>query len=1578
MPQHKALLIGACEYDDRRIADLPFIRDDLQRMKEVLLGRGFQSAEIVESKRGITPNTVHGQVRRFLLEARPGDTLFILLSGHGQRFDGKDYLIPEDATFDVQPFAASCIEIGWQKELEESRADRVVFLIDACREGLSLDTKGSTGLQPWSRRKIADTLRRRVAYVYACSAGQLALFVRESDSALSGTDVVTQPGESFSLFSRAMSDVVSEAPHALPLQEFFQNTQQRLDELHRIYGKAGSPQQIKVVCESGTGEQHFPLLPGPALRTETHPWVRSTLKHPIWRRTPPGAATEAVQELSGVLAERLAASYVAATDALHDDPWHDVELAERIHTRLGFLTGLLSDKVQLSASEAALTVLLPVVEQTFWAQEAARRRGVLDPHRGAPGPDVDPFEKFVHRFPRLRRRLRTLAQVNVQNGAPERIRWWLFHRWLIQQPELYSAEYLKPLVGDVITAPGHPRWTSDALSAERLMQFLQAHRVAPFALPHDSTSHRSSALPEEHDVIAASSDDEQVVHGPLVAALTKAAYAMAIDPVDLPEIVVEHIGIYDSVDLDELLNTVRGSDWRTSGSGRSLNAVCRHPAVQIALREHAARVDALLRDINGAKNPALVPLTTLPPYADGGRVRLGGSTPEGLSDGIRFQLAEDRVQELLMGEELYGDRELAVRELYQNALDAVRYADCRTEFLRRTDRADVPFDGLIKFVQGVSEDGRPYLECQDNGIGMGITELSSVFSQGGARFIDLPEYIEEKAAWAELSDPRIELHPNSRFGIGVLSYFMLADEIVVRTCRMGRDGRPGRQLQVTIAGPGNLFRVEDLGLGQETGTTVRLLLSQQTKLISCVETLERLLWVAPYRTTAKHGAREYEWAPGELSQAALEQEFVGRTGGSDTPVFLASSDPDIWWVDHWGQVLSDGLHASPDDSLSEHPPYGIIVNLHGPDQPELSVDRKNIRAFSGRRVKERMIAAVTSLCAPGQPLPTPAWLGYVSESALAFADMVATHAERVRLPWQLGGTSLPYNAIGFFPPDVDLLPVVTGEYPESKRKHASSLLSMIPEPLLHWRLLSLYRAGLGRTPGVDLTLSEPEERDSLTARPSDLALLADHSGSFPAWNILAERWLRGPQAGDLYRGKPSQALIDTGVISVDILFPWWDLEQPCTFTDVMDRVDTTGLPAAEVGARLTTLGYQVEPLLGCAAAAPEDAPLLRPLGNLSGWLSPGSSLSAAQVSLSAILAGLPASRAAARLRELGFTVPRCPDRDTWSDEEHVVLKVLWQTCSTPPAPEDAADVPLAHLVAAAHATGYSLASIAELLDGLGFTVPVQSADQLTLTDDDRALLSYEEQCPFPDRIVPLQYVAAVAHRSKRSAPEVTARLGELGFEVPAVTADDVLPSWEEIALTGAGLQLKKDRPLYLNDIIRRRSGDSSLQQTASRLTSLGYTCAVAPEILAQLEDEDDADWRLHARLARLPSRGPVPSAALYAVADHIGRPWHPEGVAESLTALGFDVARPDEVELRLRLTQWELAQSFSPSEPTHFTGTPDDPPLPLAALVSTAASLCLPLHEVACRASDLGMRHAAENWFSRRPEGASAASAPRP
>ncbi|MFG3254509.1 hypothetical protein [Streptomyces sp. NPDC048172] len=1374
---HKALLLGASAYDDHpRIASLPFVPEDLQRLADALRERGFASAEIPESPRGTTRNFLTAQLTRFLRGASPDDSLLIVLSGHGMHHDGADYLIPEDAEMDVPHFEESCVRIDWSRELELSPAAQVIFLVDACREGVAQDAMsggGPPGMRAWGTHEIATNLRRKVAYVYACSPGELALYVRHSDVA---------EGDSFSLFSRAVSEVVKERPGALDLAAFETAVQERVTALRASYARTRPPQTVRVLTD--TDKRTFPVLPGPTRDAGEHPWVRVVARHAAWERVPELWRDEA-RSGALTLASRLAESYEEAASALRDDPWHDGELAERTSVRTAFLVGRMRRDEELSPTEAALIALLPLVSQALWARETAT--SPLAP-------------SFVQGYPRLNRRL--------EGGGPvPEIEWWLRHRASLRRPEMYAPDALKSLLGD----DGY-----EGVTSSRLIRLLKDQRSAPFGPPGDDLT---DGVP-----VAPSTAYEHEVRERLVAALTKTGHALAIDPVDLPEVVVEHVGISDSVDLSELLRTLRKSEWIASGVGRALSAVCEHPAVQIALQEHAGRVDELLRGVNGAAGKA-DPVASLPPFANPDRVRLSGNTPADLSSGIRFHLAEDRVQELLIGEDLYGDAGLAVRELYQNALDACRYREARTEYLRRSG-TDLPaWDGGISFTQGVDERGRPYLDCADNGIGMGVEELSHTFSQGGSRFVDLPEYVEESAEWSRL-DPPVELHPNSRFGIGVLSYFMLADEITVHTCRLDRDGRPGRELRVTIAGPGNLFRVEDVGQGREAGTRVRLHLTRRAARRSCVDQLLSVLWVAQYATRAVHGSRVQDWEPGVLCGEAVE---VRRRQQEDSSPQRCqpSSRPDLWWAEDNGLVLADGL-APPPGPQPHVELHGMVINLTDRDAPRLSVSRRETLAFDAPLVRLRALDALPSLFGPlAREFVTPMWLNAITHNDPLLADAMTTYMEEHSIDWP-SAPQRPFTGVGVFPPDGLLRPLTTGYDPHMDDDdvpwHLDSdgtvpVVEALPAYLLRRRLGTLLCATGEAVPG-----------SPWIARPSDLHLLTGLRAALRGW----ENALASVPHPDGFGDSIQRALQALG---------WLDTTVPVPPSAVFQRVWATRRPARYVVERLKHLDHTVAPMGAALDVTPEDVPLLRPFSPTDDWLTPGIELSRAQISFSAAQAGVTPAEAADRLRQLGFGTAEGEDegdrsgRTHQSADEAAILHATWDLPVRGDRTGDTA-VPLARIVQAAHRTGHPIHSVHRVLGEAGFRPAPEATSLGLLSDDDNTVLSEVLPLDFPVPIGPIWHAAT---RLNRDVRDVAGRLRELGYTVP----DPIPTPWTthpDLAAEALHLQARLPQALRrqlatgaaihedtLDSLTRRiRSRSFDREPAALFLSILGYETAPEP------------------------------------------------------------------------------------------------------------------------------------------------------
>ncbi|KJS57690.1 caspase family protein, partial [Streptomyces rubellomurinus] len=129
-----ALLIGASAYDD---APLRFVPRDVEQLGEALRGRGVR-VEVPRPRAGrpVTANFVNGEVVGFLARAEPGERLLIGLSGHGTHVDGQDYLVPEDIHPELRPYRSGCIAIDWKQELQETAAAQVLFLVDACRQGI--------------------------------------------------------------------------------------------------------------------------------------------------------------------------------------------------------------------------------------------------------------------------------------------------------------------------------------------------------------------------------------------------------------------------------------------------------------------------------------------------------------------------------------------------------------------------------------------------------------------------------------------------------------------------------------------------------------------------------------------------------------------------------------------------------------------------------------------------------------------------------------------------------------------------------------------------------------------------------------------------------------------------------------------------------------------------------------------------------------------------------------------------------------------------------------------------------------------------------------------------------------------------------------------------------------------------------------------------------------------------------------------------------------------------------------------------------------------------------------------------
>ncbi|MFA1550319.1 wHTH domain-containing protein [Actinomadura chokoriensis] len=1314
MGRFRALLLGVAEYQDPKLAPLPFVPDDLVNVATALEARGY-ATEIPDDSGRLGQTRIRSEVSRFLMTAQPNDTLLIYLSGHGAHGKGIDYLLPSDADTSWLPLADVAVPLNtWQAVIESSPAGGIVFLVDACREGFHEHTKSIAARTAWSQDKIARSERRNVAWLFPCTPGQVARYVPD------GPD-----GTSFSLFAVAVERAIKDGATQATLTDFAHAVAEHMAALtaeHRL-----APQRTRVAGEvDGDG---FVVLPGSAADREADDWAAAAAQHVAWQKAADVHGIESLRDDVVSLVRHLAAARRRTEAVLASDPWHDERFALRMSARMSLILGSLLDDLRLTPAEAALLVALPFVHQVHWTRAVADA-SVVDPFDLSPAtatsPERERFESYARGRPRLLRRAAAAGAAGDRETAG-RIGWWLLHRCVTASAEMFGERaVVDSLAG---WEPASPL-AGEVLSAGRLSEMVRLLYADPGFIARTDRPHGlSSSL-----VVAPGLLGEQELRERLVAYLLVVAHRMAIETTGLPTVLVEHVGIPKSVVPADVLRSLDEARWEPRGSGRALRAACSHPAVEVALREHVGALDRLLADLGNSADPSLAGLKRLPRYADPSQVRAAETEkgPAYTSAGIRFQLNEARVQELLMGENLYGDADLAIREIYQNALDACRYRRARTEYLRATGAPVPEWEGRIRFTQGIDDQGRPYIECKDNGIGMGVRELRDVFAQAGARFAELPEFLEEQAEWESI-EPQVKLYPNSQFGIGVLSYFMLADDITVTTCRLGRDGRPGERLKVSIAGPGTLFHIEPAGPGTDAGTVLRLYLRSagDKKPVSCKQSLRNVLEYSEFHVEARDGAFIETWRPHEMKAYPLR-------------VLYPHPDVPVWWCDGEGAILVDGLRTN--ESC-----FGVIVNLTGENVPELSVDRKEVLDTPrNRRILTRVLSgAVDAFESSEIPLPTFDWLCEFAEQQPIVADLIFQTALDAGRSFQLNGRHLDFARLGLLASDRLLLrPADSYRKPEYlirslKQRQERRGAEPLTDHLMRWRM-----AGLGRPGSRPL----PGER----ARPSDGIIL------------------------DANPEKPYA--MRTGRKHC-----WVPASEPVSVRQFLEAATRTGYSIGEVADRLGRLGYDFPPRLRELGEA-EPADLLitsRDLDGVAPWLAERDSAGAAvevgtgHVVAAAAQLGRPISRVARRLAALGFTVPRILlDAGIAEPADRILLSR--DLDGNPPwlEPLDAegapAPVPAGHIVSAAAQLGRDAARVADRLASLGFTVPGELPVRGRIEPDDRRLLSLELNGYPPmlpgARTVPLGHLVFASEGLGKGIEEIARRLVELGFRVPEAFA----------------------------------------------------------------------------------------------------------------------------------------------------------------------------------------------------------------
>lgn len=129
---------------------------------------------------------------------------------------------------------------------------------------------------------------------------------------------------------------------------------------------------------------------------------------------------------------------------------------------------------------------------------------------------------------------------------------------------------------------------------------------------------------------------------------------------------------------------------------------------------------------------------------------------------LRFELDKDNILKLLIGHTLYSDANVVLRELAQNGIDAGRLMDSKEkESSRFEPKVEIEWNSKERI-----------LKVADNGVGMNEDVIRNYLFKVGVSCYRSDTFKKENP----------NFHSISHFGIGILTCFMVSDDIDITTC----------------------------------------------------------------------------------------------------------------------------------------------------------------------------------------------------------------------------------------------------------------------------------------------------------------------------------------------------------------------------------------------------------------------------------------------------------------------------------------------------------------------------------------------------------------------------------------------------------------------------------------------------------------------------------------------------------------------------------------------------------------------------------------------------------------------------
>lgn len=361
---------------------------------------------------------------------------------------------------------------------------------------------------------------------------------------------------------------------------------------------------------------------------------------------------------------------------------------------------------------------------------------------------------------------------------------------------------------------------------------------------------------------------------PLIGVILRLSDILDFDGKRTPPILYSHLYVRHPISLNEWNKHRAVEAWEISPDLIQFNAKCKHPAIEASIHSFCDLIDHELSVCNNISltlnefNKGLRRDITLKFPFKVNREKIRTETdirnkPKYIYRDTKFSLSKRQVIDLLMGTKLYGNPDVALRELLQNSIDACLLREAQEKKWGNNYRPEI----TVKYYTDGDE---IILEIDDNGTGMDQYIIDNYYSKVGSSFYKSTDFYNLK------SESNADFTPTSRFGIGILSCFMVADTLIVDTKRVLAPHKSSDPLNITVEGQESIFWIKE-GVREIPGTTTRLILRKAEnpwdKLTEedFIQSVENVIPNPPFKINIKTSSHE---------KVRDEKSFEGLTASS--------------------------------------------------------------------------------------------------------------------------------------------------------------------------------------------------------------------------------------------------------------------------------------------------------------------------------------------------------------------------------------------------------------------------------------------------------------------------------------------------------------------------------------------------------------------------------------------------------------------------------------------------------------------------------------------------------------------------